>query len=428
VGVRFAAGPARRVKIQRKEHRKAVAEDLPETEKEPGMQLTEQEMRLLVADMESARVERTLTAAKKDKLGEAVCAFANDISGEGKPGCIFVGIADNGTIEGTRVDDALLRSLADLRNDGSVLPKPSLQVEKREIDGKEIVVISVMPSIFPPVRYKGIVWIRTGPTRSRATEQDERILIERRIASARSFDAAPCPDGTIDDLSKDEFLQYRSLAIASDVIDENNRAFEDQLASLRLYDTKTSCPTYAGILLLSPDPRHWMSGAYIQFLRFAGTELGESPISAKEIAGNLSTVLRRLDDIINIHINERITPVSRLRETAAYDYPAWALRELLLNAVMHKNYESTQPVRFYWFADRIEIHNPGGLYGEARNNFPKNNAYRNPVIAEILKNMGYVNRYGYGIAHATKLLNENGNPPLDFQLEIDVFGVTIWST
>ncbi|MDR2605172.1 MAG: putative DNA binding domain-containing protein [Desulfovibrio sp.] len=392
------------------------------------MQITEQDLRLLIADMESARVERTLTATKKDKLGEAVCAFANDISGEGKPGCILVGVADDGTIEGTHVDDALLRSLAELRNDGSVLPKPSLQVEKREIDGKQIIVVSVMPSIFPPVRYKGIVWIRTGPTRSRATEQDERILVERRIASAQSFDAAPCPDAALDDLSINEFLYYRSLAVASDIIDENNRSLANQLASLRLYNNKTACPTFAGILLLSPDPRQWLSSAYIQFLRFAGTELDEPPISAKEIGGNLSTMLRQLDDIINIHINERTIPVSTLRETAAYDYPAWALRELLLNAVMHKNYESTQPVRFYWFADRIEIHNPGGLYGEACINFPKNNAYRNPVIAEILKNMGYVNRYGYGIARATKLLHENGNPPPDFQLQINLFGVTIRST
>lgn len=47
------------------------------------------------------------------------------------------------------------------------------------------------------------------------------------------------------------------------------------------------------------------------------------------------------------------------------DYPEWALRELLMNAVMHRNYNSNAPIRFYAFADHIEILSPGGLYGEA---------------------------------------------------------------
>ena len=74
------------------------------------------------------------------------------------------------------------------------------------------------------------------------------------------------------------------------------------------------------------------------------------------------------------------------------DYPEWALRELLTNAVMHRNYDSNAPIRFYAFSDHIEIQNPGGLYGEATpENFPTRNDYRNPVIAEAMKSLGFVN-------------------------------------
>jgi ATP-dependent DNA helicase RecG len=102
------------------------------------------------------------------------------------------------------------------------------------------------------------------------------------------------------------------------------------------------------------------------------------------------------------------------------------VRELLLNAVMHRDYESTAPVRFYWFADRIELQNPGALYGEATpENFPRQNAYRNPVIAEAMKNLGYVNRYGSGIERAQAALRENGNPAAEFDFESTYFLATL---
>ena len=69
-----------------------------------------------------------------------------------------------------------------------------------------------------------------------------------------------------------------------------------------------------------------------------------------------------------------------------------------MNAAMHRDYQSNAPIKFYWFSDRIEIHNPGGLYGGASADFPISTGYRNPKVAEIMKNLGYVNRFGRGIA------------------------------
>jgi ATP-dependent DNA helicase RecG len=101
-----------------------------------------------------------------------------------------------------------------------------------------------------------------------------------------------------------------------------------------------------------------------------------------------------------------------------------------MNAIMHRDYESNAPVKFYQFTDRIEIVNPGGLYGNARpENFPNVNDYRNPVIAEAMKVLGYVNRFNRGIARVKVELKENGNPEPVFDYDkIGVFGVTVYGT
>ena len=84
---------------------------------------------------------------------------------------------------------------------------------------------------------------------------------------------------------------------------------------------------------------------------------------------------------------------------------------------MHRAYETTNaPVRLYWYSDRIEIQNPGGLYGRVT---PANidtgtTDYRNPLIAEIMRHLGFAQRFGIGLPIARKALQDNGNPPPEF--------------
>jgi ATP-dependent DNA helicase RecG len=98
-----------------------------------------------------------------------------------------------------------------------------------------------------------------------------------------------------------------------------------------------------------------------------------------------------------------------------------ALRELVRNAIMHRTYEGTNaPTRVDWFNDRIEIMNPGAPFGLAsRGNFgePGVTDYRNPNLAEAMRVLGFVQRFGVGIATARKLLRENGHPDLEFRID-----------
>lgn len=388
--------------------------------------LSQQELLNLVGNMEADNIERTTSTKNTDKFCKAACAFANDFPGNRKPGYLLIGIKDNGELSGLTVDDELLKNLAGIRSDGNIQPLPAMTVKKYSLPAGDIAVVEVFPSDLPPVRYKGKTWIRVGPRQAVANETEERILAERRSALIKTFDARPCSDCTLDHLIIDLFsITYRGNAIDADVINENNRDIKTQMGSLRFYDLKKDCPTFAGALLFGKDPLNWMPGAYIQFVRFNGKQITDKPLQELSFSGDLLKVLRELDSFLPTQLRSKPEKVTILREQDIKDYPLTAIRELLMNAIMHRTYESNSPIRFYWFDDRVEIQNPGGLYGEATpENFPRQNSYRNPVIAEAMKVLGYVNKYGRGIYRTQEVLAGNGNPPAEFVFEPTYFLVT----
>ena len=142
--------------------------------------LSNQELRDLLTDMESDRVERKASLSDRDRIREAICAFGNDLPDRGKPGVVFVGANDDGTCADLPITDQLLLTLADMRSDGNILPIPVMTVEKAVVDGCELAVVQVEPSRLPPLRYRGRVWIRVGPRRAIATAEEE--LVPTRAA------------------------------------------------------------------------------------------------------------------------------------------------------------------------------------------------------------------------------------------------------
>lgn len=343
--------------------------------------LTEDQLKVLLLDLESDRIERTESVSNTEKFSQAICAFANDLPNHRQPGYLLVGVKDNGSLSGLTVTDELLKNLGGIRSDGNILPQPMLNIARYSFENGEIAVVEVFPSDLPPVRYKGRVHIRVGPRKAFANEQEERLLSERRVALARNFDARPCTEATLDEVALGQFDAYRREVIDPETIAANHRPIEQQLASLRLYDPERSCPTHAGILLFGKNPRFFLPGAYVQYLKLPGTDLIDVPEDQAEISGDIHSVLRELEGRLKLLIQTSMRTISALKEKLLPDYPEWALRELLMNAVMHRNYDSNTPIRFYVFSDHIEIQNPGGLYGEATpENFPTRNSYRNPVI------------------------------------------------
>ena len=277
----------------------------------------------LLHSTETFRVERTASTNDMDKFQEAICAFSNDLPDSRKNGYLILGATDNGELSGLKVDDALMKKISAIRSNGNILPLPVMCVERFAFPEGDLLVAEVFPSLLPPVRYRGRVFVRIGPRRDIASETEERILTERRTAYMATFDATPCIGATLQDLDME--------------VIENNYL-----------------PAVVDTEILSQDHRD-------------------------------------------------------------------------IKACMHRDYQANMPVRLYQFDDRVEIMDAGGLYGEARpENFPTVNDYRNPVVAEAMKEMKYVNMINQGIRRVQDMLRENGNPEAEFDVsKLTVFCVNV---
>jgi len=326
----------------------------------------------------------------------------------------------------------MLIQLADMKADGHIVPPPSLLVEKRTLDRAEIAVITVYPSDSPPVRYKGAIHVRVGPRRGLATAQDERILNERRRFGDRPFDIQPVPGTSERDLNIRQFEdEYLPNAVDPDILAANERSRTQRLATAKMIaSVDDPRATILGLLVLGIRTRDVLPGAYVQFLRVGGTDLSDPIQDSADIDGTASEIMRRLDDKLKAHIRTAVDVTGADRERRTASYPLAALQQLVRNAVMHRAYEATNaPVRVTWFDDRIEIISPGGPFGQVTAaNFGKPGItdYRNPNLAESMKVLGYVQRFGAGIGIAWRALKDAGLPDPDFQVSDSTVMVTVW--
>ena len=375
---------------------------------------------------ESTRVEfkETLGGNAPRTTREAICAFANDLPDDRRPGVIFVGAHDDGTATGLPITDEMLIQLADMKTDGNIVPPPSITVRKLLLPSGEVAAVTVQPSDSPPVRYQGRVHVRIGPRRGVASAQDERVLNEKRRYRDIPFDIQPIPSSTLADLNLLQFSnEYLPQAFAPDVLEANDRSIEEQLAATKMIASLDDpIPTVLGMLVLGSRTLDYLPGAYVQFLRIAGNDLTD-PVSDEEaISGTVTDVLRRLEEKLNSHNRTAVHFASGPVERRVSTYPIQAIQQITRNAVMHRSYEGNNaPVHVYWYDDRIEVTSPGGVFGTVTtDNFgqPGRFDYRNPNLAEAMKTLGYVQRFGIGISLARRLLADAGHPEIEFQADM----------
>jgi ATP-dependent DNA helicase RecG len=398
---------------------------------------TDAELLQIIEDDESDRVEfkESFSGDTPRKSREAICAFANDLPNHRESGFIFVGVKKDKTIVGLQVTDELLRKLADIKTDGNIVPPPSLTVEKRVLQGKEVAVVKVEPSDSPPVRYKGAIHVRTGSRRGIATAQDERILNEKRRHKDAFFDIQPISTSDISDISLIQFEhEYLPQAVDADVLEANERTLEERLAVTKMIASPDEpLVTVMGILVLGKNPQDFLPGAYVQFLRIDNIQLIDDNdiLDSEEIRGAIPDLLHRLDDKLIAHNRTAVNFTSSSIEQRTELYPIPALQQIIRNAIMHRTYEGTNaPVHVYWFSDRVEVLSPGGVFGAiTAENFgqPHLIDYRNPNLAEAMRVLGYVQKFGSGIQITRNLLQKAGHPELEFEILDNFVRVTIKS-
>lgn len=382
--------------------------------------MTSEELADVLGTAETATLEFKVSAknaSTREKIGKAVCAMANDLTNAGG-GDILVGVDDHGNpADDVDISDETLRALADYRDSGQILDRPNLTVSVALYKGKQVVRLHVEASAAPPVRFDNIVYVRPGPTTRKAHSGDERILTERRRSNDLTFDLRTRPSASQDDLNLKLFQSdYLPASVAPEVIAENGRPLAQQLASLHLTDTQGT-PTVLGLLIIGYDSRPYIPGSYVQFVRYAGTDKAADIADERELGGNIFTLVQALDPVLSANIRVTLASTeSILSEQRRPDYPVVAIREAVMNALMHRDYQlSNAPVQIDWFDDRVQISNPGGPYGRVTtDNFYTVNDYRNPSLAAAMKNIGLVNRFGRGISRIKASMAKNENPEPEF--------------
>ncbi len=326
---------------------------------------SDEELEALLANTESDLAERkeTWRGDAPDATRQAVCAFANDLPGHGKTGVLFVGAKDDGTPSGLPITDELLRTLADIKTDGNMLPPPTLAVERRRLRRTDVAVVVVVPSDSPPVRYRGRIWVRVGPRRPISTAQDERILNEKRRHLDQPYDLHLVRSATLSGLSRARFEDdYLPGAFAKEILDANKRDYEERLAACRMILTADEpVPTVVGLLVLARAPRFHLACACIQFLRIDGSEWADPVIDEKRCEGPIAEMLRDLDSKLDGHNRTAVDIVGSDREVRRYLYP--------------------------------------------------------PNVADAMRVLRFVQCFGVGIQLAQRALAENESPPIEFRVE-----------
>ena len=389
---------------------------------------THEELTQLFRGLESDTVERKRSWASRIDIRKNVCAFANDLPGNQRPGVIFVGVNDDGSCADIPIDDRLLRNLSEITSDGAILPLPSLTVQRLVIDGCEVAVVIVQPSQYAPLRYNGRVWVRVGPTVQMANPDEERLLEERHGLSDRSLDLRPS-EARMSDLDL-HYIEntYIPKAVSMDALRQNRRPLHHQLRTLRLaYQDR---PTRGAMIAFGHTPQYWAPGAQVQFARFQGDTARTPVVMQMVVGGQIQEVVREVDRLIRINIAVSSDFPPGPEEVRKADYPSAAIEQIAHNAIMHRSYDrSNTPVRIHWFSDRVVIQSPGGLYGSVT---PANidtgvTAYRNPLIAEIMFHLGFAQRFGLGLRIARDAMEENGNPSMEFNFAPTFVNVTLRS-
>jgi len=376
------------------------------------------DLHALLSRGESDKVEFKESATSLTGIRETVCAFANDLNGQGLPGLVIVGANKRGEAVGVQDGDETQQRLAQIRVDGSITPTPALSIERGEIDGKVIFALSVLPSDSPPVRCSGLAFVRVGTVTTKATPGEERRLSEMRRGRALPFDARGLVGATIKELDVKRFrLDYLPQSVSPEILEANGRPVEEQMTALKLMDNDGRA-TPTGILVTGINPLAWLPGAYVQFRRVSGVSITDDTVDEMQVSGTVDVTVRQLEEKLAAHNMTSLTITGQRHERRPL-YPPTALSQIFRNAIMHRDYEINSPVRVTWFDDRIQIDNPGGPFQIPADKFgePGFTGYRNPNIAEAMHNLGLVERFGVGLPLARKSLKENGNPELELRAE-----------
>lgn len=376
----------------------------------------------LLQDGETQLVECKLAVPRLAELSQRLCGFANALGG-----FLIIGIADQtwevmGLKRPQEAIDALLQAAR--------LCKPAIQFDPSqpaliEVHGKRLVVAHIPPNSGQLYQAGGVCWARHGTyTVPMDVQEIEAFLYQR---GTLVWEIRPVERATLADLDMERVEQYLAQrpSRTRDVGRLSN--LEEVLLHLgcaALVQGEAGPvvrPTNAGLLLFGLHPQEFLVGAEVICVLYRDT-LGLYRYADRRVLhGTLTEQIDQAEAFFAQHvpIAARVEGFHRVEEP---DYPLEALRELVVNAVAHRDYSlSGEAVRLFYYPDRIEVRNPGllmpGIRLEELQRGKARSKPRNPLITTILRDLpgGYMERIGTGIAFVIQAMRALGRPDPEFR-------------
>ena len=377
----------------------------------------------LIAGGESETLEIKRSTAELRRAGESLCAFLN---GEG--GQVVIGVAPDGKITGQQVSDSTLRDVAAML--GRFEPAARVEMDRVDVGGGRTVIVLDAPSAreHAPFIFEGKPYRRVGSTTT-VMGQDEygRLLLDRNHSRHR-WENQPAVRVRLEDLDHEEILRTRQTAIeqrrlsagtsmdVGDILDRLGLRIDGEItqAAQMLYGTKFLPDYPQGLLKLG---------------RFRGTKITGDILDNKQEHMHAFAMVREAIAWLDrtLPLSARF-PKGRIFREDRQPVPAEALREVILNAVMHRDYSrASSYVAIAVFDDRIEVRSvgdfPTGIRAEMLSG-DHPSILRNPLIAGAFHRIGAVEVWGRGTNRVIEACLAHGATPPKFSEQAGVVTVT----
>ena len=345
-------------------------------------------------------------ASWRDDYLRWICGFAN---AEG--GVLIIGRNDKGAVCGL---PRIAKLLEDIPNKVRDILGIVVEVNLRQETGKEYLEIVVDPYPYP-VSYKGEYHYRSGSTKQELKGVAlDRFLLRKQ---GRHWDGVPTPHITVGDLDAQALGYFRKQALksqrlSSEILNEPDRALLD-----KLHLTEGAYLTRAAALLFHPEPERFFTGAYIKIGFF------ENNVDLRyhdEVHGFLFTQVNQTIEILHAKYLKALISYDGLQRIETYPVPEPALREALLNAVVHKDYGSGIPIQISVYPDKLMIWNPGQLPPDwTIESLLEKHASEpfNPDVANAFFRAGKIETWGRGIERILEACVSAALPVPDFRYE-----------
>ncbi|MBU1623035.1 MAG: putative DNA binding domain-containing protein [Nanoarchaeota archaeon] len=363
--------------------------------------MNEQELLNLIKKGEDQKLE--FKSKADEGVGKSICSLANT-----NHGLVLVGVDDDGKIVG--VPQKKEQEIANLAHSC----KPSLYPEiiPVEVGGKNVFVVKVK-KLGDWHSFKNIAYKRIG-------SHDKPLSPEEVIEHAQDsgkirWDEQVCAGASYKDIDEEKVNWYlRQRESARKVPRKIKISIKKLLVNLKALEKNK--PTNAGILFFGRYPQRFLPNARLRVVRFKGNKVINPTLDTANCEGTIWEMIEMAEDFIrkNIRLLGTRTEKSFRREDK-FEYPIKAVREAIVNALIHRNYFETGDVRVFIFDNRIEVINPG--------HFPKGVTPKNPkhkpvneILCQLIYNLGFIEKYGSGIKMMKSLSKEWGNKEPYYEL------------